>query len=191
MMADQDNQATVAGETAGQNGEADQGAQDQLQTVARQPAGTAGTPSGDQASALAGVTAGNGLITPYDKRPASALPLNAGQWRFIQEWFVDFNAKAAAIRAGYSSRTARVIGPRLVSHSVIAAVIAELLPERLGMSRPMILTAFAKLAGKRSSTASDQIAALDKLAKASGLYRDQPQSAAQINVHIYPGEADL
>ena len=191
MNADQDNQATVTGSEGAAARQDGEGAADAPPDVAGQQSEAAGQASGGQARALEGVTAGQEQITAYADRPDSAARLNAMQWRFVQEWFTDFNARQAAIRAGYSERTARVSGPRLMLHSVVANVIAELLPGRIGMSRPMILTAFAALAGKRASTTADQIAALDKLAKASGLYRDQPQVAAQINVHIYPGEVDL
>ena len=36
--------------------------------------------------------------------------LNAKQNRFVEEYLVDLNATKAAIRAGYSERTAEVIG---------------------------------------------------------------------------------
>ena len=36
--------------------------------------------------------------------------LNARQQRFVEEYLVDLNATQAAIRAGYSKKTAREIG---------------------------------------------------------------------------------
>lgn len=42
--------------------------------------------------------------------------LNPKQERFVQEYLVDLNATQAAIRAGYSAKTAKTIGPRLLEH---------------------------------------------------------------------------
>lgn len=55
----------------------------------------------------------------------------------------------------------------------------------------MVLSAFARIAGSSKATHADQIAALDKLSKAIGLYREQPMQAAQINITIYAGEEGL
>ena len=130
-------------------------------------------------------------LIPYEARPDTAKTLTAMQWAFCQNWFVDMNQTAAAKRAGYSSHTARQQATRLMSTPRVAAVIAEMMPSQLGTSRPMLLTAFMRIAGARKATYADQIAALDKVSKAVGLYREPPMQAAQINVHIYPGEADL
>lgn len=47
--------------------------------------------------------------------------LSDQQSRFIDEYLVDLNATKAATRAGYSARTARQQGARLLSHVVIHA----------------------------------------------------------------------
>lgn len=41
------------------------------------------------------------------------------QERFVQEYLIDLNATQAAIRAGYSEKTARVIGPENLSKPAI------------------------------------------------------------------------
>lgn len=46
------------------------------------------------------------------------------QQRFIEEYLVDLNATQAAIRAGYSSKTAHSSGPRLLVNVGVAAAIA-------------------------------------------------------------------
>lgn len=52
-------------------------------------------------------------------------PLEPRQLRFVAEYLVDLNACQAAIRAGYSPRTANVQGPRLLSNArIFAAVVA-------------------------------------------------------------------
>lgn len=45
--------------------------------------------------------------------------------RFVEEYLVDLNATQAAIRAGYSTKNADVVGPRLLGNVGVAAAIAE------------------------------------------------------------------
>lgn len=51
--------------------------------------------------------------------------LTAKQARFVAEYLVDLNATQAAIRAGYSEKTARSIGYENLTKPHIAAAIAE------------------------------------------------------------------
>lgn len=57
------------------------------------------------------------------KRPR---PLEPRQARFAEEYLRDLDPKAAAIRAGYSEKTARVQGPRLLSNVAVSAEVARL-----------------------------------------------------------------
>lgn len=52
--------------------------------------------------------------------------LNEKQSRFCEEYVVDLNATAAAIRAGYSEKTARSQGQRLLTNADIQARISSL-----------------------------------------------------------------
>ncbi len=58
-----------------------------------------------------------------EKRPSG---LTAKQKRFCQEYVVDLNATQAAIRAGYSAKTANEQGCRLLANVSVKAHIAEL-----------------------------------------------------------------
>jgi len=51
---------------------------------------------------------------------------NARRERFAQEFVKDLNQTQAAIRAGYSAKTARVKGSQLMGFSDVAARVAEL-----------------------------------------------------------------
>lgn len=51
--------------------------------------------------------------------------LNPKQCRFVQEYLVDLNATQAAIRAGYSEKTAYSQGQRLLKNVEIASAIKE------------------------------------------------------------------
>src|SRR4051812_11322425 len=53
------------------------------------------------------------------------MPLNDRQARFVAEYLVDLNATQAAVRAGYSARTARTQAADLLTNPNIAAAIAE------------------------------------------------------------------
>ena len=56
--------------------------------------------------------------------------LNARQQRFVDEYLVDLNATAAAIRAGYSQKTAGSIGQENLKKPEIAAAIKEGMRDR-------------------------------------------------------------
>ena len=51
--------------------------------------------------------------------------LTSKQSRFVREYLIDLNAKQAAIRAGYSARSAEVEGSRLLKHAKVAAAIVQ------------------------------------------------------------------
>src|SRR4051794_39726934 len=53
------------------------------------------------------------------------MPLNDRQARFVAEYLVDLNATQAAIRAGYSTRSAYSTGERMLRNAEVAAAIAE------------------------------------------------------------------
>ncbi|KRB51795.1 hypothetical protein ASE04_09700 [Rhizobium sp. Root708] len=55
----------------------------------------------------------------------TASSLNAQQLRFVQEYLLDLNATQAAVRAGYSAKTAHSQGQRLLKHVEVQAAIAD------------------------------------------------------------------
>lgn len=58
------------------------------------------------------------------------MPLNKKQERFCQEYIIDLNGAQAAIRAGYSAKTARTIANELLTKPDIKANVDELIRER-------------------------------------------------------------
>lgn len=58
------------------------------------------------------------------------MSLNAKQQRFVEEYLVDLNATQAAIRAGYSEKTAKQQGARLLTNVDIAAAVSASKAER-------------------------------------------------------------
>lgn len=51
------------------------------------------------------------------------MPLTAKQQRFVEEYLIDLNATQAAIRAGYSEKTARQIATKLLSKVYIQEAV--------------------------------------------------------------------
>lgn len=64
---------------------------------------------------------------------------------FVSEYLRDFNATQAAIRAGYSEKTARVIGPENLSKPAIAQAISDAIAER-SMGADEVLLRLAQMA---------------------------------------------
>ncbi len=90
-----------------------------------------------------------------DEKPAEKdneqviIKLTAKQGKFCYEYCWDFNATQAAIRAGYSQKTAKVIGCENLTKPYIQSQIKKLqvnLSETAGISRLMVLREHQKLA---------------------------------------------
>lgn len=76
------------------------------------------------------------------------MALTERQRRFIAEYLIDLNATQAAIRAGYSERTARSVGSENLTKPDIAAAIAK---------------ASRRVAEKAEWTAVERLAALKRI----------------------------
>lgn len=87
------------------------------------------------------------------------------QEAFAREYLVDLNATQAAIRAGYSPKTANRAGPRLLSNVGVAAYIeknASKRAEKLELTAEMVLRELMNLAFNDPSAAfSDSGVILD------------------------------
>ena len=62
------------------------------------------------------------------------MPLSPKRQRFVDEYLVDNNATAAAKRAGYSARTAKQQGSRLLTSVDVQQAVAERTLALLGTS---------------------------------------------------------
>lgn len=58
------------------------------------------------------------------------MSLSPKQAAFVREYLIDLNATQAAIRAGYSKKTAQEQGSRLLSNAIVRAEIDRLQEER-------------------------------------------------------------
>lgn len=76
-------------------------------------------------------------------------PLSEKHQRFIEEYLVDLNATQAAIRAGYSEKTAYAQGSALLKHIEVKKSIAKAKrerAERMAISQDRVLLELARIA---------------------------------------------
>jgi len=97
------------------------------------------------------------------------------QQRFVDEYLVDFNATQAAIRSGYSEKTARAIGAENLTKPDIAKAIQSAMlqkKQRTELDADFViksLMAEAMEQGERSSHAA-RVQALAHLGKVLGIF---------------------
>ena len=123
--------------------------------------------------------------------------------RFPEEYVVDFNATQAAIRSGYSPRSAHVTGSRLLKDPKIRRRV-DVLMDQFSMSAAEVqarMTAQARgeLPTKRREHRDgdtlvtveeyDSHTALDKMARARGIYEGEDPLLGRILVVRHPREA--
>lgn len=110
-----------------------------------------------------------------------AQELNAKQQAFVREYLVDLNATQAAIRAGYSQRTAEQQGSRLLRNVQIAAAIQEALDARARRTEVTADRVIAELAAIAFSDVTD-FASWSEDGELSMLASDElsPEAAAAI-----------
>jgi len=63
-------------------------------------------------------------------KKSTVRPLSDKQKRFVEEYLIDLNATQAAIRAGYSEKTAEWIGPQLLTKTHVLAAVEKAKAER-------------------------------------------------------------
>lgn len=109
------------------------------------------------------------------KKAGEVLPkLTEKQKRFCEEYLIDFNATQAALRAGYSPKTAYSIGDENLRKPEIQSEIQTLIQkrsERTGISADTVITELAKIAFSDTEiTGREKIKALELLGKHLGLF---------------------
>lgn len=108
------------------------------------------------------------------------MALNAKQNRFVEEYPVDLNATQAAIRAGYSKKTAYSIGQRLLKDVEIQEAIQKAMKdrsERTGITQDKVVEELGKVAFAEAHDYTDadlkygnKLKALELLGKHLGMF---------------------
>ena len=95
--------------------------------------------------------------------------LNPKQTRFVAEYLKDLNATQAAIRSGYSAKTAEQIGSRLLRNVGVAVAVAKgqsRVAERLELSAEIVLRNLEK--ARAEAMAAGQFSAAIRAAELQG-----------------------
>ena len=111
--------------------------------------------------------------------------LTEKQQRFIDEYLIDLNATQAAIRAGYSVKTAKDIGCQNLAKLNIQQAISEKMAERskrTGVNQDRIVLELAKIA---FVNAADVIDSDDATIKA-GATADDTAAIQSVKVKVIP-----
>ncbi len=112
------------------------------------------------------------------------------QQLFVGEYLIDLNATRAAIRAGYSEKTAQAIGAENLTKPIIAEAIATALEARAERTEvtqdrvleELALIGFAEMPDEPVLKWADKLTALDKLAKHLGMFIERHQHNGQVAV---------
>jgi phage terminase small subunit len=101
--------------------------------------------------------------------------LTPKQERFVAEYLVDLNATQAAVRAGYSRKTASSQGERLLRNVEVSKAIKAGQKKRVAKSEITAERVLTELAGVGFGTKSDmtKVKALELIARHMGMLDDR------------------
>lgn len=112
--------------------------------------------------------------------------LTPKQQRFVEEYLIDLNATQAAIRAGYSEKTAKEIGSENLTKPNIAKAIQEAqesLSNKTQLTVDMVVNGLLKEAQDyaEGSTQSARVSAWAHLGKHLGMFKDKIEHSGDPN----------
>lgn len=115
--------------------------------------------------------------------------LTPKQQRFVEEYLIDLNATQAAIRAGYSEKTAEVQGPRLLGNVRVAAEIAKgksERTERVQVTQDYVIQRLIIEAEREGEGASHsaRVSAAGLLGKHLAMFTDKQEVDGAIEIRI-------
>lgn len=125
---------------------------------------------------------------PTKKAASRRAGLNAKHQRFVAEYLKDQNATQAAIRAGYSERTAKQQGSRLLTNADIAAAV-KVKQTRVAKKAEITVDSLAKefeearLLAKKQGQASAMVAATTGKGKLSGHLVERHRHSGSIGTY--------
>lgn len=116
------------------------------------------------------------------------MALTAKQQRFVEEYLKDLNATQAAIRAGYSERTASETGYENLRKPQIAEEIEKrqrIYAEESDMTVKWVLQQYRDIIlGTKETEPNTARGALDSVAKHLGMFKERIEHSGNIGVTI-------
>ena len=106
------------------------------------------------------------------------MKISIKQQNFITEYLIDSNSTQAAIRAGYSPKTAKEKGYQLVHNNSLKPIIDSKLKERAlnnGITAEFVLNGIKAIA-QRGEKENDQLKAYELLGKHLKLFTDKVET---------------
>ncbi len=118
--------------------------------------------------------------------------MTAKQQLFVAEFLIDLNATQAAIRAGYSAKTAQTIGSENLTKPIIGASITDALKARRlrteitqdRVLEELALVAFADIPEETVVKVGDKLTALDRLAKHLGMFAERHHHSGEVGTSV-------
>lgn len=112
------------------------------------------------------------------------------QWRFVEEYLIDFNGKQAAIRAGYSKNNATETASDVLSYTHVVAEISkrrEMISDKAESDAVYVMRRLkAESVDVINGNAASRVRALELIGKRNGMFTDKIQhqvEALQININ--------
>lgn len=97
---------------------------------------------------------------------------------FVDEYFVDFNAKKAVLRAGYKSKTPDQLAVELKRHPLVKEEIErrqDTLTEKTEIEREYLLNKLIDVIDSTQEKTSDKLRAIELAGKAIALWRERQE----------------
>lgn len=112
------------------------------------------------------------------------------QWRFVEEYLIDFNGKQAAIRAGYTKTNATEAAHDVLSYAHVVAEISkrrEMISDKAESDAVYVMRRLkAESVDVINGNAASRVRALELIGKRNGMFTDKIQhqvEALQININ--------
>lgn len=115
------------------------------------------------------------------------MALTAKQQMFVEEYLIDLNATQAAIRAGYSQKTAEVIGYENLNKPQIAEAIQKEMDKRsnkVSVTAQDVLESILRIRAKaeESDRHNDALRANELLGKHLKMFTDKIEHSGTVNI---------